>query len=479
MSDDAGIIAGSCKESEGLAASALSESELDTRVSMSEEEGEENVGEEEGNDEGTGEKEENNGHYEDEVKNGYDDGKEVEEEDDNELEFHSSISRKGVREEEETLTGVLEIMHEREVKTEERYLWCVQCCVALCKQHAFAHVIEEYGHSITDICASKANSTTGMKSNEQLQCPANESLGECKCCVSLEKHDRSNPPRYPLCDLAEWRRKRVFARVERLELDSLPRVKAALKAVRARRTYLSAFNENVKSDICAAGSRVRHDMHVHASQSREEADTIVQHRFKTLAQQKKEVNRLLELAMSTFRNVGQKLGETQTLSKWLVHTECTSLDMQLTEVTEKSGELFEHPKANSLLGYKPLSETLVAKRVESQIGRLLKCSFSESHTVSVSIQGMHESVVPAGETVELTVEPRNKNGTRLVELRFVTMHLEWLDGPDAPPVKLTAWRNGRYWFSTTLVEEGEYVLAAVVNGVCMPQPINITCQAHT
>ena len=298
---------------------------------------------------------------------------------------------------------------------------------------------------------------------------------QCACiwghCIAIGGHVNHRP----IVLLVAKRKKTVLNKVDELNRDFLPQVEAALVLVEKARSDLTTCADQVRHEIRAAGQKVINTAKKCVAKKLQQVEYIKQERMKTLDEQHNDLT-------------GQMLGVkavdsfTDRLNKKAMRGKELNTLLRLVEnraAVLSSCSIPPQLKEHSTLMLKTQNEDSITKALESLTGEVIECkAWAEKCIVDVEswLDDIAESTtVSVGGTATVIIQTSDKFGVSLSTGGDIITS-EWLSGPTKPPVEIVDYDNGRFALTFTLFEEGDYVLAVIVNGVRMPQTISRRCE---
>ena len=355
-------------------------------------------------------------------------------------------------------------------------LWCEQCRLAFCKEHAFGHVMAASGHSVTAVSErlSQATPAPAMLCNNHHQSMDFHcvSCGEAVCghCTAVGKHVGHQV--VPLQDMIAERKTKVFTDVEQLEQELLPPLDAALESVDRTSNDLASRADQLRDKIHAAVQRLVDAVNTCGAQKLQEVEDLEQSRAKLLDKQH---DALKELRASVTSVVGFAEGlKTGKDSQADMSTLLPVVEERVASL--RACDVALVPKEDSALSFVAPDEETVAAAVGSLLGKVAKCRAAAKHSVLVQTSDDEEAMIPrpAGERFTITIQAKDKDGMTLTEGGDI-ITTRWVNSPGSPPVEIKDHDNGRYSLSLTPQEEVEYVLEVLVNGSPLPHTICKLC----
>ena len=293
----------------------------------------------------------------------------------------------------------------------------------------------------------------------------------CGHCIAIGGHVNHRP----IVLLVAKRKKTVLNNVDELNRDFLPRVEAALVLVEKARSDLTTCSDQVRDEIRAAGQKVINTAKKCVAKKLQQVEYIEQERMKTLDEQH---NDLTDQMLA----VKAVISFTDRLKKKAMRGKELNTLFRLVEnraAVLSSCSMPPQLKEHSTLMLKTQSKDAITKALESLTGEVIECkAWAEKCIVNGEpwIDEIPPSTVSMGGTAKVIIpETRDKFGVSLSTGGDIITS-EWLSGPATPPVEIVDYDNGRFALTSTLLEEGDYVLAVIVNGVRMPQTISRRCE---
>ena len=355
-------------------------------------------------------------------------------------------------------------------------LWCEQCRLAFCKEHAIAHVMAASGHGVTAVSerSSQATPVPAMLCSDHHQ-PMDfhcVSCGEAVCghCTAVGKH-AGHQPVVALRDVIAERKTKVFTEVEQLERELLPPLDAALESVNRTSIDLASRADQVRDKIRIAGQRLVDVVNTCVAGRLQEVEDLEQSRAKLLDKQH---DALKELRASVTSVVG--FAESLKTGKVSQADMSTLLPVVEERVASlRACDVDFVPKENSALGFLPPDEETVVTAIGSLLGKMAKCRAAAKYSVLVKTHDDEEAAIVPGKVFTITVQAKDKNGESLTEGGDI-ITTRWVKSPRSTPVQVKDLDNGRYSLSFTPQDVGAYVLEVLINGDRFPFTISMLCQ---
>ena len=363
------------------------------------------------------------------------------------------------------------------------FFWCTQCRVVFCKDHAFSHMITlaQDGHTVAAIPESgpdgRVAPTTSVLlcevhgEQQKFHCMSCD-VPVCGHCIAIGEH-AGHKPIVLIEDSVAQRKERVLTKVDELHRDSLPQVEAALVSVDKVSSDLVTRADQVRDEIRAACQRVVDAANECAAKKLQQVENIEQERMKNLDRQHDHLKDHADSVKSVI-SFTDRLKTKKALRG-------EDMDTLLPLVEERTAALSSRdvplqPKEHPVLLFKSQSEDAITKALDSLTGEVIEVKAWAEKCIVIKPDDMAESTtVSVGGTAAVIIQTSDKSGVSLSSGGDVITS-EWLSGPGTPPVEIVDYDNGRFALTFTLREEGDYVLAVIVNGIRMPQIISRRCE---
>ena len=361
------------------------------------------------------------------------------------------------------------------------YFWCRQCRAVFCKEHVASHIITfapndhtlvaipESGPGVPSILAHVPLCILHGEPLKYYCVSCDDSV--CGHCTAIGEH-AGHQPIVLSEDLNAQRKERVFTKVDEINRDSL-QVEVALASVDKASSDLVTRADHVRDEIRAACQRVVDAANECAAKKLQQVENIEQERMKTLDRQhddlKDHVDGVKSVVSFTDRLKTKDGVREEDMSRLLPLVEERTTVLSSCDVPMR-------PKEHPVLLFKSQSKEAITTALEALTGEVLECkAWAEKCTV-MKLDGITESTtVSVGGTAAVIIQKSDKSG-RPLSSGGDSITPEWLSGPGTPAVEIVDYDNGRLALTFTLLEEGDYVLAVIVNGVRMPQTISKRCE---
>ena len=373
----------------------------------------------------------------------------------------------------------------------EPTMWCKQCRLPMCSEHAISHVMfaSSRGEAHLVGALSMVTQDTSRESCFTVESAATmcthhgESLkyhcGTCDVaicgdCLVIGDHKRHHNVRL-IKDILDDRKAEVNTKVDTLENDVVPRLEHSIQAMDNVSTELARRADEVRTDIRKAGKQAVEMVEAHLEQMVQEVDDLELSRCKVLDRQRDELKSHLDAAKNAihFRNRVMELTgsgeETQFSLLRALETRTTSLT---------STTINEQPQCHSRLTFKAASDTDLATKTKEGIGKVIPCQASAKHG---EIEGSTSRTVQKGKTECITIRAKDRNGENLTTGGdVISIHCSTTQAAEnTPSTTITDNDNGSYTIACTCQTAGTFQLEVYVNGEKMATDVTITCVAFS
>ena len=364
--------------------------------------------------------------------------------------------------------------------------WCAQCQAAYCTEHIAPHMLTNIGHVMSAFSDGGDSTESTKASRPQFTaspCPDHTQplvfhclscrMNVCGHCVAIGKHAGHTPVAL-IADLVEQRKEKVLVKAEDLQSTLLPRAEGTLESVDKAIAAFSSRADEVRDEIQAAGQRVVEAVNASVAKKLQEVNNIDEATSKVFYRRHDDLKSFTD-SLSSVVSFADRL-KTGKIS-------CEKLDTLLPAVEERVDllsrqDLAEEAGEVCAVSLAKKDEGRIAAAVDALIGDVVKCKASSAHSTFIQPADVPEPcTVSVGGTAAVVIQAKDNDGEPLTEGGPIVT-TQWLKRPavTSPVVEVTDYDNGRYLLTFTLQEEGDYVLAVLVNGSQMSRMVSRRCE---